>query len=142
MNYKFDIISDFSKIRVCDERLVDAHTGVLMLYSVVDLMSFYYVQHLIESIGPRLSCPVVLVGTKVDLGDKRRVKKSTALQLAKQNNFLYFEVSAALDIGVKECFDCLLRKVLVKKISKEMEQKRFKHSVGKRKDQPRRSSIC
>ncbi len=119
----------------------DCSTGVFMVYSVVDMMSFYYIQHLFESIGPRLSGPVVLVGAKVDLGDRRCIRKSTAMQLARENNCAYFEISAALDIGIKECFNCLMRKILVKEVGNKQPELNNNTTTSVKKNRARRSSL-
>eukprot|EP00794_Sanderia_malayensis_P005333 gene5333-6002_t len=115
-----ELTSIAQKVRAFDERMLEKNTGVLLVYSVVDLTSFYYIQHLFDSIGRRLTGPVVVVGAKDDLRDKRCVKKSTAQQLAREHNCAYFEVSAALDIGISECFHSVMRKIIANQLEERL----------------------
>ena len=74
-------------------------------------MSFYFVQNILDEIRAITTTPIVLVGSKVDLGDRRSIKKDIAAKIAEKNDCSYFEISSADNIAVHDCFNCLLRKV-------------------------------
>lgn len=59
--------------------------------------------------------PVVLVGNKVDLTDKREVSKEQAMRLAQSLGVEYFEISTKCNINCKESFENLLDAVIATK---------------------------
>jgi GTPase SAR1 family protein len=59
--------------------------------------------------------PVVLVGNKLDLADKRVVSSDEAKDLAEKEEILYFETSAKDGTNVEELFKMLIDQMLAKK---------------------------
>jgi GTPase SAR1 family protein len=55
--------------------------------------------------------PIVLVGNKADLEDKREVSHQEGKDLAHQWNCPFFETSAKLKTNIEETFFCLVRKI-------------------------------
>ena len=53
--------------------------------------------------------PIILVGNKIDLLEKRKISKEDCLTIAKKNNLPYFETSALLGTGIDEAFNSLIR---------------------------------
>jgi GTPase KRas len=56
--------------------------------------------------------PVVLVGTKCDLEDERKISYQIAADLAKEFNIPFFETSSKIPINVDECFFALAEEIL------------------------------
>ena len=55
--------------------------------------------------------PIVIVGCKFDLEDKRKVSTEEGQQLAEKYNLTFFETSALTEKGVKEAFSTLIQKI-------------------------------
>lgn len=100
--------------------------GIILCYSIVNRASFDLIpilwDKLIELLG-KDNLPVILVGTKADLGrsakgEKRCVTKAEGEKLAstigsqdKRNQAVFIECSAELDYNVEETFMLLLRQM-------------------------------
>ena len=91
----------------------------MVLYSVVDRYSFVtaklILKHLTECLITN-NYPVILIGTKRDLARLRKVTREEGYDLANKNNCSYFEVSAAVDKKVKDCFQSAFRQIQVRKL--------------------------
>ncbi|EGR28507.1 hypothetical protein IMG5_173630 [Ichthyophthirius multifiliis] len=91
--------------------------GALLVYDVTKDKSFISLQKWLEEIRMHADNDIVLmlVGNKVDLVEKnpqqRRVTKEEAEQLAKENNLLFEESSALLDINISYAFQKLLEEI-------------------------------
>jgi GTPase KRas len=55
--------------------------------------------------------PVVLVGTKCDLEDERKISYKIAADLAKEFNIQFFETSSKIPINVDECYFALAEEI-------------------------------
>ena len=62
--------------------------------------------------------PVVLIATKMDLDRLRKIKQKRGLDLANQFNCSQFDVSAANDNNVQECFHAVFRQIEVRQFLK------------------------
>ena len=88
--------------------------GVIITFSILDRMSFYYAKHLFDEIDIARSIPIILVGTKGDMERRRCVNKTAAAKLAKDHHCSYLEVSALSDIRVNHSFSCIMRQILLR----------------------------
>eukprot|EP01132_Coremiostelium_polycephalum_P003202 gene3202-4010_t len=73
-----------------------------------------YINEYKETSSKNIESVQVLIGNKSDLESGRQVPREEAEQFAKDNNLLYFEVSAISGDGVKECFDTAIRAMISK----------------------------
>lgn len=90
--------------------------GVMLAFSVCDPNSFRSVGKWITDIHKfsHQETPIVLVGTKIDLVDKRVIDYDVAKQLADRENLKYFETSAKLGTNVGEGFVALAKEIIEK----------------------------
>lgn len=111
-NVNVKVTSMAQKIRKYEDKFSQPCTGIILAYSVVDMVSFYYVESLLDEINLHKT-PVMIVGTKSDLDERRCICKSTVEKLASEKGCCYFECSAATNAGVGDCF----KQMIVKSIS-------------------------
>ena len=106
----------FEKAIQTNERILKYLNGILLIYDITSLKSFELIKEYNERInenGPS-NLKKVLVGTKCDLEDERKVNTEEGKKLAKElgiNNF--FEVSAKTGKNVEEAFNSLFREILM-----------------------------
>eukprot|EP00026_Physarum_polycephalum_P017900 Phypoly_transcript_19276.p1 GENE.Phypoly_transcript_19276~~Phypoly_transcript_19276.p1 ORF type:complete len:233 (+),score=41.73 Phypoly_transcript_19276:29-700(+) len=88
--------------------------GFLIVYSITDRGSF---QNIIEwrdlvirlKGGPDYLGPMVLVGSKVDQKEERKVEETEGKRFADGSGMAFFEVSAFTGENVQECFDAVIK---------------------------------
>jgi len=91
---------------------------ILLVYDITNRETFNRLHSYLEkgqdNLSPILSKNVgVLLGNKVDLNQHRQVKREEGEKFAEEHQFLFFETSAEIGIGVEEainksmknCFD-------------------------------------
>ena len=91
----------------------DSH-GIILTYDITSRESFEALNKWISQIkdGQDISIfPIVIVGCKFDLEDKRKVSTEEGQQLAEKYNLTFFETSALTGKGVKEVFTTLIQKI-------------------------------
>ncbi|XP_002154926.2 EF-hand calcium-binding domain-containing protein 4B isoform X1 [Hydra vulgaris] len=95
------------------------NSGIMVLYSVVDRYSFVTAKVLLKHLTENSIAnkhPIMLIGTKKDLAKYRKVTREEGFDLANKNNCSFFEVSAAADKKVKDCFQSAFRQIQVRKL--------------------------
>ena len=93
--------------------------GLLLTYDITSSESFEDLNQWISQIknGQDISIfPIVIVGCKFDLEDKREVSTEEGKKFAEKYNLTFFETSAITGKGVKEAFSTLIQKAYEKKI--------------------------
>ena len=88
--------------------------GIILAYDITSRESFEALNKWINRIkdGQDISIfPIVIVGCKFDLEDKRKVSTEEGQQLAEKYNLTFFETSALTEKGVKEAFSTLIQKI-------------------------------
>lgn len=70
--------------------------GILLCYDVTNLKSFKNLDYWIKEIKNNApgNVPILLVGTKIDLADKRVISSAEGLEFASKHKFIFFEVSS------------------------------------------------
>jgi GTPase KRas len=103
-------------IRNCD--------GFLLLYDITGNNSLEEIQTDIDQImriKDEESVPIVLIGTKCDLEENRKIASEEGIEFAKKNEIQFFETSAKLNINIEEAIyaliDDIYKKRCVTKIS-------------------------
>jgi len=78
---------------------IKAGDGFLLLFAINDKESFDTVKKKFEKLkkNNKETSPIILVGNKCDLEDKREVDKDTAMDYAKSIKAKYYETSALTD---------------------------------------------
>lgn len=89
--------------------------GVIICYDTTDTKSFERVQFWLESIckNCKKEVPVILVGTKTDLTEDRKIAFLVAKQKARELGAAYFECSALADTGVTQAFTFIMDKSIL-----------------------------
>ena len=59
-----------------------------------------------------LQCPIILVGNKQDLGNKRKISYCEGKQLADSLGIEYIETCSKLNVNCKEVFNNLSKKII------------------------------
>ena len=88
--------------------------GFLFVYSVTDFNSFQMLtKHLktLERVRDFEPVPVVLVGNKADLEDKRQVSYSEGAALANEMDCTFLETSARARRNIEETFYSIVREI-------------------------------
>ena len=92
--------------------------GFLLIFAINDSESFDAIKLKIKRIekNEAFDLPIILVGNKCDLEDKRTVSVQQATELAKSINGIYYETSALNDFNgnVKTVFTECAKKILTK----------------------------
>ena len=79
----------------------------MVVYDITNEESFEHIRQWIKDckdLAPK-SVQLVLIGNKSDLEDKRAILNQRGLELAKENNMLFFETSALNGNGVEDAFN-------------------------------------
>lgn len=102
----------FSAVR---DRYMRDGEGFLLVYSLIERTTFVPMAKISEQIkrvkDTDRHVPIVLVGNKSDMADKREVSRGEGDLLARQLNCPFFETSAKLRIHIDECFHELVREI-------------------------------
>jgi len=88
--------------------------GIILMYDITDRESFDTISKWWEDIlnNKGKDFPVILVGNKIDLENKREVQRKEGENLAKELNTKFFEVSNKDGINVKESSGELISMIL------------------------------
>ncbi|KAJ3427760.1 ras gtpase-related [Anaeramoeba flamelloides] len=95
--------------------------GVLVLYSITSRNSFDLVTVCCEQIRKYKDsdhCPIMIVATKADLEDDRKVSQGEGMDLAKSLNCSFIETSAKSNLNVEQAFIVLARKINKSRLDK------------------------
>ena len=79
----------------------------MVVYDITNEESFEHIKQWIKDckdLAPK-SVQLVLIGNKIDLEDKRTIIEQRGIELAKENNMLFFETSALNGNGVENAFN-------------------------------------
>lgn len=95
--------------------------GVLIAFDVTNEQSFENVKNWIQSINDNADKDIVkmLVATKIDIEDDRKISKEEGEQLAQEYGIDYMETSAKADINVKATVQAIMEKVYIQLKSRQ-----------------------
>eukprot|EP01117_Protostelium_nocturnum_P018960 TRINITY_DN8060_c0_g1_i1.p1 TRINITY_DN8060_c0_g1~~TRINITY_DN8060_c0_g1_i1.p1 ORF type:complete len:140 (-),score=50.14 TRINITY_DN8060_c0_g1_i1:325-744(-) len=105
------------------EKFVDLNSsyyrrdGILLVYSITERDSFNNVPKWIENIEryKSESAVYIIVATKCDLEDQRKVSQIEGEELAKKKGVLFFETSSKEGTNVDLAFQSLIRQIILKR---------------------------
>lgn len=91
-------------------------SGVILVYDVDNLESFAHIHHWLDSVKQYASKNIIkiLVANKIDL--ERKITKEMGIELAKELDMEFFEVSAKDGKQINEIFDNLAKQCLKNKL--------------------------
>lgn len=89
--------------------------GVMIAFDVTNANSIkrikYWQEEVYNNIERNISIPIILVGNKIDLLEKREVSYEEGERIANELNMDYFECSSKTNEGVEEAFDYMISKI-------------------------------
>ena len=122
--------------------------GTMLVFDITNSDSFNALKDWLESIKTHfgeknISIPIIIVGNKIDLEDKRDVEKDDANKFAQENNYKYFETSAKTGEGVDNAVRELVRQILANKDSEDSGEKNNKIKLqDNKKDNQKKKGCC
>lgn len=109
----------FSAVR---DRYMRDGEGFILVYSLTERATFAPISKISEQIkrvkDTDQHVPIVLVGNKSDMADKREVSNGEGELLARQLKCPFFETSAKMRVNIDECFHEVVREI--KKCQQEL----------------------
>ena len=105
--------------------------GIILMYDITNRKSFESISGWMESINDKKgkNCPIVLVGNKSDLSEKRVISKKEGENLANKYKLNFFETSNKTGKNIEESCLKLIDIILEKQeFKKEKDQKSYKLS--------------
>lgn len=93
--------------------------GALIVFDVTNRESLDHIKEWVNCLDMSGGIPIVVVGNKSDLEDKRQVDMDEALARVTKMGYGYFETSAVNGNGVEEAFSELIQKALTERSKKE-----------------------
>lgn len=95
--------------------------AAILTYDVTNEKTFESLNYWIDELKNKIDQDKIvlcLAGNKCDReGNDKKVQSSTAKQLADNNKMIFYETSAKTDVGIKELFQALAKKIYEKKSS-------------------------
>ena len=120
----------------------------LLVYDVTNVKSFEDINVWLKTVkekGPDVIEHFVLIGTKIDLKDKRVVSKENGEKFAKANGMKFVEVSAKTDVGIDDLKNILAKIIyeeFKKNKEKEKEEDDSEDDLSDGKKSTHSSSLC
>ena len=108
--------------------------GALLIFDVTSKLSFERINFWINELKEKKKLNelgLLLIGNKIDLIDKRNVKKEEAEEFAKEYNINYYETSALQNINIKKIINDIAQQCL-NKIQKN-DEFYYKNSLNEKK---------
>lgn len=102
------------RFRSITRNYIHGAKGIIILYSIVDKMSFKVLQEWINMVNDVIDIKEVtiyIVGNKLDREEERTVTFEEAESFAKKQNFSYYEVSAKLGMNIDILFEKIARDI-------------------------------
>ena len=121
-------ISDRESNRSLSSNFISKSDGIILLYDITEESSFNGAKNWLKSIREEYgdTKPIILVGNKIDLEEKRKVNKKEGELFAKENNLKFYECSCKTGENVEKIVDDLIgtiypkyREEILKKEKKE-----------------------
>ncbi len=137
--------------------LIKSAEGAILMYDITNKKTFEAIPEWIKNVREHKGedFPIVLIGNKLDLKEKRVVKTEEGEELAKKYGFFFFETSSKTGDNVQECILELVLKIFEQKkkegkiqVEKEIgkgekSEKKVKKVIKLKKDKnPRKKWKC
>ena len=94
--------------------LIKNADGILLMYDITNKESFQSIPEWIKNIKEKRgnNFPIILLGNKIDLEEKREVKKEDGEDFAEEHKIKFFEISNKEGINIDEACLTLLLEIL------------------------------
>ena len=97
----------------------NAH-GILLAFDLTNMESFKNLNRWMKDIYKLTDDPaMVLIGTKLDLKDKRQVRYEDAKKFAENNNINYYEISSKENLNISTLFLDITKNCIIKEDDKD-----------------------
>ena len=113
--------------------------GIIIVYDITRRDTFQKVTEWIEEVRKNTNnVPLLLVGNKADLMDKRQVTTEEAQELAKKMGLVLLETSAKTALNIEDAFQTISRQLMVDAQNKPKTDQGKQVTLQKRKDQDKK----
>jgi small GTP-binding protein len=103
------------KYRSISFNLIKGAEGILLMYDITDRRTFEDINRWIEDIKDIKGdgFPIILIGNKIDLNERRVVSEEEGQKIADDNGFCFIETSCKEGINIEESMNTILLKIKV-----------------------------
>ena len=136
------------KYKSINETYYKKANGILLVYDITSRKSFddiinYYCDKIEELCEKNI--PIILLGNKTDLENKREVSQEEGIELARSNKYIFKETSCVKNENVADAFEALIELWNAENQKKHSSKTRrnsgdFKKKEEKKKNFPRNNS--
>jgi len=110
--------------------------GVILVYDIITKDTFDKIDFWFKQMKENLddNTPILLLGNKCDLTDKRVVSKEDGEKLANDKNMVFYECSAKNGINVENSINDLAKRILNQQLSKKDPKKKEETKNNKKEN--------
>ena len=89
--------------------------GIILMYDVTDVSTFNSIPNWIQSAREKKgqNYPMILLGNKIDLIDRRKITKEEGEEIANKNGLDFFEISNKESVNIENAILTLVKKILI-----------------------------
>ena len=128
------------RFKSISQNYIKKANGILLMYDISDKDSFNNIENWMETInensGSKMS--IVLIATKCDLKEDRKITKEEGEELAKKFGLHFYETSSKNNINIKEAFYDIANQV----IEKDKGKKIFDDTVDLKNKKDKKKECC
>ena len=128
------------RFKSISQNYIKKANGILLMYDISDKDSFNNIENWMETInensGSKMS--IVLIATKCDLKEDRKITKEEGEELAKKFGLHFYETSSKNNINIKEAFYDIDNQV----IEKNKRKKIFDDTVDLKNKKDKKKECC
>ena len=102
------------RYRSISHNMIKNADGIIIMYDITKQSSFDSVNDWVESVKVVKGddCPMILLGNKMDLEEKRQIKEEAGKKLADKFGIEFLEISNKENINIKEAINSILGTII------------------------------
>ena len=137
---KFQDTAGQERYRSLGFNFVKMADGILLMYDITNMETFEAISGWVESIKEIKGndFPIILIGNKYDLNEKRKVSKKEGEKKAEENGFLFIETSCKDNINIEKAVNTIVNKITQGAIQLKSESQKIKLEKEKLKKHKRK----
>ena len=137
---KFQDTAGQERYRSLAFNFVKMADGILLMYDITNMETFESISGWVESIKEIKGndFPIILIGNKCDLNEKRKVSKIEGEKKAEENGFLFIETSCKDNINIEKAVNTIVNKITQGRIQLKSENQSIKLDKKKLKKHKRK----